>query len=424
MFMTDLNWDVIVMGGGPAGAAAAAIVSESGFRTLLVEREKMPRFHVGESLMPETYWTLRRLGLLEQMRSSAFTKKYSVQFVDRSGRESQPFYFSDSYDHESSQTWQVVRGDFDKMLFDNAERLGAVCRDQTRVVDVDTSDPAAPSVTIMDSSGIASRQRCRVVIDATGQQSLLGARSGERVVNPVLKKSAVWGYCRAALREPGLDEGATLVIMAKDGKSWFWYIPLPDDVVSVGLVGDVSAILKSGLSPKDKFFEEIKNCPAVSLRTGQGRFEGPIRTMKEFSYVCKEPAGDGWVLVGDSLGFLDPIYSSGVFLALKSGEMAADCVIDALASGEPSRRRLGAWVDPFLAGMNRMRKLVYAFYTEGFSFGEFVRSYPQHRKGLTDLLVGRVFAADSGIVFDDLEPWLAARSSDCVLRKESSMTVS
>jgi len=128
--------------------------------------------------------------------------------------------------------------------------------------------------------------------------------------------------------------------------------------------------------------------------------------------------------VGDSLGFLDPIYSSGVFLALKSGEMAADCVIDALASGEPSRRRLGAWVDPFLAGMNRMRKLVYAFYTEGFSFGEFVRSYPQHRKGLTDLLVGRVFAADSGIVFDDLEPWLAARSSDCVLRKESSMTVS
>ena len=163
------HYDVIVVGGGPAGSTAAAIVAQAGFTTLLVEREKMPRFHVGESLMPETYWTLKRIGALQKMKRSQFIPKRSVQFVSHSGKESQPFFFRAHDPRECSQTWQVERAEFDQMLFENAAERGAECRDRSRVIEVLLDDRTARGVRLQVDQAPVRDIESRVVIDATGQ---------------------------------------------------------------------------------------------------------------------------------------------------------------------------------------------------------------------------------------------------------------
>lgn len=406
----DTAYDCIVIGGGPAGSTTATLVAEAGYRTLLLEREKMPRFHIGESLMPETYWTLQRLGVLDQMQASPFVKKYSVQFVANTGKESQPFYFQERDNRECSQTWQVLRSEFDQMLWDNAAAKGAECRDETRVLDVLMTGDQATGVRCVSAAGATREHVAKVVVDATGQQSLLAMKFGIRTPNPRLRKAAVWGYYENARRESGIDEGATLILHTKTKDCWFWYIPLHANIVSVGVVGDVDYLLKGRGQPATIFEEELCNCPAVLNRLVDAKLVSEFRILREFSYNAARPSGDGWVLVGDAYAFLDPIYSSGVFLALKSGEMAADAIVEGLRNGDTSAGQLGKWADEFDLGLKWIAKLVYAFYTRDFSFGKFTMQHPEHKGGITDLLVGKVFSQQAGAVFDDLEPWMARAS--------------
>ena len=418
------SYDCVVLGGGPAGSTVAALTAEAGIPTLLVEREKVPRFHVGESLMPEAYWTLQRLGVLDQLKKSAYPKKYSVQFVNHRGKASQPFYFHEHDDRECSQTWQVWRSEFDQILFKNAAAKGAHCMDQTRVTEVLFDDPNQPAdqpaarrargVRLQHSDGQTTEVASRVVIDATGQQSVIATRLGIRRENSKLRKASVWTYYRNAWRDPGIDEGATIIYQTNQKDSWFWFIPLPDHITSIGVVGDVDYLLKSrGKSksgrggPDVVFAEELANCPALSQRLEDAERIDDFRAAREFSYKSDVPAGDGWVLVGDAYGFIDPIYSSGVYFALKSGELAADCIVAALADNDTSAQRLSAWVPEFEAGVNRIRKLVDAYYTPTFSFGHFVKQHPEHTAGLTDLLIGRIFHDSAGDIFKDMDPMLA-----------------
>ncbi len=413
------TFDCIVVGGGPAGSTAAALVAEAGFSTLLVEREKMPRFHVGESLMPETYWTFERLGVLDKLKSSTCPKKYSVQFVNARGKTSQPFYFHQHDPRECSQTWQVLRSEFDKMLFDNAAEKGADCRDGVRVLDVLFDSPAnggqrAVGVKTQSSTGAPQEIASRVVIDATGQQSLIATRLGIRRENPDLRKSAIWTYFRGVRRDPGVDEGATIIMHTDAKDSWFWYIPLADDVTSLGVVGDTDYLLRGRGKPADIFSEELDKCPALLERMQDAvRADDDVHVAREFSYKSERPAGDGWVLVGDALGFVDPIYSSGVFFALKSGELAADCVIEGLRTGDTSAAQLGGWAADFDKGVELVRKLVAAFYTRDFSFGRFIKNHPQHTGNLVDLLIGRIFYPEAGEIFKDMAAMLATAKAPC-----------
>ncbi len=400
------DYDCIVLGGGPAGSTTAALVAESGCKTLLLERDRVPRYHIGESLMPETYWTLERLGLLGEMKRSAFPKKLSVKFVSHTGRESAPFYFHDADPRECSQTWQVQRDQFDLMLFENASLKGAECRESTRVLEILLDGDRAYGARIQTKGGEVEEVTARVVVDATGQQSLLANRLGLRQAIPGLRKASIWAYYRDARRDTGADEGATVVLHTRDRRCWFWFIPLPGDVNSVGVVSDADFLLKGRGAPASVFEEELCNCPAVLERLMQAELVSDFRVARDFSYTTTRAAGEGWVLVGDAVGFLDPIYSSGVFLALKSGELAADCIVSALAAGDLSAARLGKWHEEFSEGVHWMRKLVYAFYNNAFSFGRFIREYPQHRKSLTDLLVGKIFQPQAGDVFKDMDPWL------------------
>jgi len=392
------HYDVIVIGGGPAGSSVGTLLAEYGHSVLILERSTVPRFHIGESLIPETYWSLQRLGLIEQLKQSAFPKKFSVQFFSEGAVPSKPFYFDEYHPHESSQTWQVERGDFDKMLLDNAVAKGAIVRTEAHVLEVLFEGDQAVGVKVRlplngDTSGATEVReiRCRVVADASGQSSFIVNRLNLKTPDTRLRKASVWSYFKSAQRDPGRDEGATLILQTEGKRSWFWYIPLRNDIVSIGCTGTMSYMFSKGMTPEAIFERELSRCPALQTRLVNATRHTEYFSTKDYSYFSKQPAGPGWVLVGDACGFIDPVYSSGVYLALKSAEFVADSVHEALRKSDVSQAQLSSWYPEYRQGVENFRKLIYAFYTPSFSFGEFFRRYPQFRSNMTDILIGAVF---------------------------------
>lgn len=394
--------DVVVIGGGPAGSTASTLIAQKGFKVRLFEREKFPRFHIGESLIPETYWVLQRLNMLPKMKASHFVKKYSVQFVSSRGRMSAPFYFHDNKPAECSQTWQVVRSEFDQMMLNNAREHGVQAEEEVRVLDVLFEGDRAVGVKVQRLDGSFEEVRAKVVVDASGQSGLLQNKFKLRVWDPVLNKGAVWTYWENAYRDVGKDEGATVVLQTENKLGWFWYIPLHNNRVSIGIVGPFDYIFKGRGSHEQIYTEEVEKCPAVQERIANAKRVTGYFATKDYSYRSKEVAGNGWVLIGDAFGFLDPLYSSGVLLALKSGELAADAVTDGLLRGDVSKERLGAWGPAFNEGVDRMRRLVCEYY-DGFSFGQFVKNYPDLTGTVTDLLIGDLFTDRVDKVWSPME---------------------
>ncbi|MGH7594737.1 MAG: NAD(P)/FAD-dependent oxidoreductase [bacterium] len=396
------NPDVVVIGGGPAGSTVSALIAQHGYKVQLFEREFFPRFHIGESLIPETYWVLKRLGMLEKMQKSHFVKKYSVQFVNASGKLSAPFYFWDNKPHECSQTWQVARSEFDLMMLNNAREHGVEAHEGVRVRDVLFDNQRAVGVKIQLEDGTQREVPARVVVDASGQSGLLQNKFKLRIWDPVLNKGAIWTYWQGAYRDKGRDEGATMVLQTANRQGWFWYIPLHDDRVSVGVVAPFDYLFKGRKSHEQTYIEEVERCPAVKERVSSGkRITGYFAT-KDYSYRATQAAGDGWVTIGDAFGFLDPLYSSGVLLALRSGEMAADAIVEGFQRGDLSAAQLGKWGALFNEGVDRMRRLVCEYY-DGFSFGQFVRNYPHLRGTVTDLLIGDLFTDRVDSVWQPME---------------------
>jgi len=413
-FRLPARTDVVVIGGGPAGATTATLVAQKGHRVTLLERERFPRFHIGESLIPETFWVLERLGLLPQMRASRFVEKHSVQFVNEKGTLSEPFYFADHKPQESSRTWQVVRSEFDEMMLRNAAQQGVDVYEGMRVIEVlfeqTPTGQRATGVRVQDEAGREQTLLADVVVDASGQGTMIMSRLGLREWDPELKKAALWTYWKGARRGTGRDEGATLVMQLADKQGWFWYIPLHDDTVSVGVVAAYDYLFKDRNSkdPELIYAEEMAKCLGLGSRIESAQQVGPVRVAKEYSYRSQQVAGDGWVLVGDAFGFLDPLYSSGILLALKSGELAADAIAAGLAVGDTSAARLGAWGPGYIRGMERIKRLVCEFYN-GFNFGKFVKRHPGLKGHITDLLIGDLF---NDRVDEIIEPLRAMRAEE------------
>jgi geranylgeranyl reductase family protein len=387
------TYDVIVVGGGPAGSSIASILSREGLRVVLFEKEEFPRHHIGESLMTDTYWTFQRMGLLEKLKASPFVRKYSVQFANPAGKESRPFYFFEAMHHESAVTWQVTRAVFDKMLIEHAADQGATVHQPAAVKQVLFEDDKAVGVEVLLKDGTRESFHARVVVDATGQSAMLSNKFRWRVRDPKLKKAVLFSYFKGAHREPDLNGGATLVLRTQPGSGgWFWYIPLEDDLTSVGIVADPGYLLKDrGQDLAKILHEEIDRCETVKRRVGEGERVDKVYSILDYSYRSKKNAGNGFVIIGDAYGFLDPIYSSGVLLACKMAELAADAIHDAFRHSDFSAARLGQFQSKLDQGIESMRKLVYAFYNDGFSFAQFLRKYPEQRTNIINLLIGDVF---------------------------------
>jgi len=385
------NHDVLIIGAGPSGCSAATMLADQGHDVLVLEREKFPRYHVGESLIPFTFPALDRLGLVDWMKSSHFTKKYSVQFVQPNGRASQPFYFFNRYDRDTiAQTWQVLRSEFDQMLLDHARSKGADVREETTVTGLLKDSERVTGVRVRDKSGRETELRAPMTLDCTGKESFAAVRQGWRMKDPYLNKVAVWTYYQGSRREAGIDEGQTTVAMLPE-KGWFWHIPQHDDMVSVGVVAEGKYLTRGGVKdPKAIFDREVEENLWIKDHLSTGRQVGQYYLTSEYSFHTKHCGCEGLLLVGDAFCFLDPVFSSGLMLALKSGVLAADAVHEALGAKDFSPERFAGYASALREGIENMRKLVYAFYDPNFSFKQVVDKHPELAGDITDCLSGDV----------------------------------
>jgi flavin-dependent dehydrogenase len=400
MISLKKNYDAIVVGGGPAGSSTAALLAEKGHDVLVVEKEKFPRYHVGESLMPFCYFPLERLGLIDTLMESANPRKYCVQFVRQDGFLSQPFYFFQHFDHPSSTTWQVWRSEFDKMILEKARSNGATVMEETKAKKLIKSGDRVEGITV-ESDELGSLDiHAPIVVDASGRDCFAAHKQKWMVRDPELKKIALWTYYKGAKRDPGLDEGATTVAYLPN-KGWFWYIPLSGDMVSVGIVAERDYLFNGSTKDHEEIFQrEVMNNEWIKEHLAEAEQTGEYRITGEYSYRNRYCASEGLVLAGDALGFLDPVFSSGVFLALKSGVMLADEIDLALKAGDLSAKSFDRYGKRMQSSIETMRKIVYAFYDKDFSFGDIAKRGDHLRAALTDCLIGNVDDNEFRELFD------------------------
>jgi flavin-dependent dehydrogenase len=292
------------------------------------------------------------------------------------------------------------------MLLDNAVSKGVTLRQHVTVRDVLMEGSRVVGVRADTRDGVKGEEiRAKVVVDATGRDSLLSRKFAWKDKDPDLNKIAVWSYFEGARRDPGLDEGATTVAYVPQ-KGWFWYIPLHSNIVSVGVVGEPAYLYRDTRDPDAIFRREVEGCAWIRDRITVGKQVQPVRVTGEYSYHSQKIGGDGFCLVGDAFAFLDPLFSTGVFLALKSGEMAADSIHAGLQTGRIDAAHFADYYARQRRAVMSFRQLVYAFYDLSFSFREFLQVYPHLNSLIVDTLVGNVFT-DLGPLFTALEEYKA-----------------
>ncbi|CAM2010452.1 NAD(P)/FAD-dependent oxidoreductase [Acanthopleuribacter pedis] len=382
--------DAVIIGAGPTGCIAATHLAKAGFKVAVLEKTTFPRYRVGESLIPYCYFPLERAGLIDKVKAAGFQKKHSVQFAAMDGTCSHPFYFTEHMHHDAATTWQVERTRFDQILVDHAREAGAEIHFETQAKDLvrDAAGTVTGVQALHKSHPITFE--ARLTIDASGRDSFAINKNQWRVRDPKLKKVAIWTYYEDAKRDEGLDEGATTIAYLPE-KGWFWYLPLGENKTSVGIVAEKAYLYRDGREPAQIFAREVQANRWIADHLAGASHNGAFRVTGDYSYRAKHIAEDGLVLAGDAFAFLDPVFSSGLFLALVGGEQAAQAGIAALRADDVRAARFGDYAERFIGGMEAFRKLVYAFYDQGFSFGALVKKYPDQRPALTDCLIGNVF---------------------------------
>lgn len=400
--MQKTSYDAIVIGGGPAGCTTSTLLAKEGLRVALLEKSRFPRYSIGESLIPYCYFTLDRLGILDKIKAAGYVKKQSVQFVGTSGKLSAPFYFEEHMKHDASTTWQVDRASFDVLMLEHAQENGVSVFQETRVRSLIEDDHKITGVQTENKDGERSDLFARITIDCSGRDAFAMSRNRWRIPEKSLKKTAIWNYFKGAVRDSGRDEGATTIAYIPE-KGWFWYIPLANDVVSVGVVAEKDYLFKDGRDLEAIFQREVTNNAWIQARLEPATPIKDYQATGDYSYRSKHCAKEGLLLVGDAFSFLDPVFSSGVFLALAGGSLAADAVIEAFDKDTFGPDQFQSYADTYRHGLEAMRKFVYAFYDEDFNMGRFLKAHPELVADVTDCLIGNVFKDLSALfkAFDD-----------------------
>ena len=326
--------DVIVIGGGPAGSTAATLLARNGHSVVLLERDKFPRFQIGESLLPYNNDLFARLGLTDKMKTGDFVPKYGAEFVTGDGAIGYAFRFDRTLPSQYHQSFQVKRSEFDHLLLRNAADAGVEVREQTNVTRVDLADPDRVRI----ETGAGDTLEARFLLDASGHGSLIGRGEAGRREIPSLRKIAFFAHYRGVQRSEGRNAGNTVIVVIKD--AWFWLIPISTDITSVGLVVDRDHVASAKIDPEAMLAKTIAETPFVASRMQKAERITQVYARRDFSYETKRIAGSNFACIGDAAGFLDPIFSTGVFMAMKSADIATAAVMERLRGGSmrPLRR--------------------------------------------------------------------------------------
>ena len=369
--------DVIVIGGGPGGSTAATLLARKGFSVLLAERERFPRFQIGESLLPYNNDLFARLGVDDQIAAGEFHPKYGAQFVTGDGKVGNTFRFDLNLDAAYHRSFQVKRSAFDHLLLKNAAANGVEVREETQVTNVDLSDPKRAVVELAGGE----RVEARFVIDASGHGSIVGQRVGGRSEHDELRKIAIFGHYRGVPRPEGRDAGNTVIVVLKN--AWFWLIPITTDLMSVGLVVDRDHVKACGFSPEELLARTIADTPWVAERMAHAERTTQVFVRKDFSYAMSRMVGKNFALIGDAAGFIDPIFSTGVFMAMKSADVAADAVEQRLRRG--AMRPLRRYERSMQGALAKYLRFISNFYRR-----EFLEVFlqPKPNFGLVRVIVG------------------------------------
>lgn len=422
--MSVEQFDVVVAGGGPGGATAAAMLARNGHRVLLLEKERFPRFHVGESLLPAGWPLWDQLGVTREIEEAGFVVKQGATF----GMFNQPSeitlltaefpdYFQRPY------TYHVERAKFDEILLNNARRCGAVVREEWSVQDVVMEGDRAVGVVAGPNGETAKRIDARVVIDATGRSCLLARKLGLRKPDPTLNKIAHFTHFKGPYRRPNNDpefpDSTMTDIYTIDG-GWIWYIPLADDVVSVGAVLDAkfAGHLKGAQA---RFDHAVETCPKVKQWLEGSSQTIEMHTISNISYLNDSFVGDGYAMIGDASMFVDPIFSAGVTIAIRGAIFASECIHEGLLANDVSGARLQPYEDRIRIPMGRIFKMIYNWYgilEKKDANNIFSRSQrvPLLRERLIVLLSGGYDKVDLDAILraaagSDVEPETVARSA-------------
>ncbi len=395
--------EIVVIGGGPGGSVCAARLAMLGRRVLLLEREKHPRFRLGESLLPRSLAVLEAIGVLGDVEAR-FLVKRGARFVDGEHAEKCVRYaFAEAF-HAPGDTprnpwdhaFEVPRDEFDELLFRRAASCGADAREGWQALAVETRAGGDFSVQAIGPGGDRREIVSRFVVDGTGREALVARAAGDVERIPHLDRTALYVHARGAWRDEGEREGdIQIVVFGGPGeRGWFWLIPFADGRTSVGaVVSNAWVQARRGLGGAEALFDAaVRETPTVSrMLEGAERVAAP-RAVADFSFRVEHLCGDGWLLLGDAGGFIDPLFSSGAHLAMHGGLLAADAIDAALRSGDVSRGAFQGWEREMRAGASLFLGAVQAFY--GADLVSYLFADPQHpflRRAITSLLSGDVF---------------------------------
>ena len=328
--MERIECDVLVIGAGPAGSTASAMLARKGHRVLLLEKDVHPRFHIGESLLPANMPILEQLGVLERVRALGVLK-LGADFPKEDGHVT--FHFRRALGTTPGYAFQVRRDQFDQALFEHARESGVDARDGCKVTSVAVDGIGAVGAEARTGDGRAFTVRARYLVDASGRDTVLGNALKLKRKNPKHQSAAIFAHFRGVERRAGEDQGNISIYRFAHG--WAWFIPLPDGLMSIGCVCWPEYLKQRRGSPEAFLMQTLERMPEARVRMREAALEGEVRVTGNYSYACTRMAGPGWVMAGDAWAFVDPVFSSGVYLAMHGAMRAAELVDAALR--EPSR---------------------------------------------------------------------------------------
>jgi flavin-dependent dehydrogenase len=361
--VTATTYDALIIGCGPGGSSAATFLARAGKRVLALEKEVFPRFHIGESLLPCNMIIFEEMGVLPALRAAGFPIKYAAQFELGNGLMSTRFVFREGRFNSAPEAIQVERALLDHLLLKHARASGADVREGWTVIRFN-ADASGVSLEGRDPDGKTHQFRGSYLIDASGRGNLTGNQENLRETHPKWKKLAVFGHFENVLRDSGEANTDTVIVRLEN--KWFWIIPLSATKTSVGIVFDKDEFTGSGGSPQEIFQRWVESTPAVRKRMKDARLVGAIQTTSDFSYHNRRLAGHRLLRVGDAAGFMDPIFSAGVFLAMWSGKLAAEVVQECLSSGQPRARLFASYEKRIHRGLRFYWRMVENYYTTAF----------------------------------------------------------